>query len=135
MASSAAAGLTVLVIEEQRAVRKIIEQIMNTIGIDFVEMAEDAKEAIDWLNEGGVKFDLIVVSHHMEKMGGMEFCKTIRAAKDKFYHDTPVILASAEKTDDLLEEAKTIAVNNVLQKPFSPLDMKKEIEKIVGFAL
>lgn len=135
MGSKATINLTVLVVEEQRAVRKIIEQIFNTIGISFVELAEDGNEALAWLDEGGLKFDLIVCDHHMEKISGVEFCKKVRAAEGKYYKDIPIILVSGEKTDDLVAEVKSLGVPSVLQKPFSPLAMKQEIEKTIGFAL
>lgn len=135
MGSNTAINLTVLVVEEQRAVRKIIEQIFNTIGINFVELAEDGNEALAWLDEGGLKFDLIVCDHHMEKIDGIEFCKKVRAAEGKYYQDVPIIMVSGERTDDLVEEVKAIGVPSVLQKPFSPAAMKTEIEKTIGFAL
>ncbi len=135
MASKNSIGLTVLVIEEQRAVRKIIEQIFNTIGFDFVELAEDGNEALSWLEEGGLKFDILVTDHHMEKMGGLEFSKKVREAQGTYYQDLPIILLTSDLTETLQDEAKALGVNNILQKPFSPLSMKQEIEKIIGFTL
>ncbi|MCW9036119.1 MAG: response regulator [Rhodospirillales bacterium] len=135
MASKNSVGLTVLVIEEQRAVRKIIEQIFNTIGFDFVELAEDGNEALSWLEEGGLKFDILVTDHHMDKMGGIEFSQKVRAAQGTYYQDLPIILLTSDSVEDLAEEAKTVGISNILQKPFSPMSMKQEIEKIIGFAL
>ncbi len=74
------AGVRVLVIDDNRTNRRILEGLLKSWGMEptVVPGAEEALAALDGCNENGHSFQLIVTDMHMPKMDGFGLVEKIK---------------------------------------------------------
>jgi CheY-like chemotaxis protein len=118
--------MQILVVEDQDAIRSMIETLVSGRGHDVVAVNNGAKaiEAALRLTPDVVLLDL----HLPGQYDGFAVCEALRAnAKTK---DVPVVVISAH--DDTAARARAIGVGATAfyGKPFSPMALLNELEKI-----
>ncbi|MBN1119695.1 MAG: response regulator [Anaerolineae bacterium] len=74
--------------------------------------------------------DLIVTDYAMPDMNGLKMVDEIRQAG----YDTPVILITAEGSENIAVEALRRGIMDYFVKPFDPLDMLESVRRILGAA-
>jgi two-component system cell cycle sensor histidine kinase/response regulator CckA len=79
MAANEAKGPTVLVVDDQAAIRSIERRVLETHGYHVLE-AEGAREAIDLLS-GGTTLDLLIADLDMPEVRGEEMVSRIRKTR------------------------------------------------------
>lgn len=128
--------LRVMVIDDQEVMRKIIRRLLREIGINTVETAENGATALEKLRTRLENFpDLIVCDLHMEEMSGTEFVHKLRRSKDVTNSEVPVVILTGESEELVLDVARQVGANAVLQKPVSAQVMRQTIELAVGYQL
>ncbi len=122
--------LTVMIIDDQKAMRSILRQLLNDAGIYDIIEGENGENALDVLGKAGdARPDVIVCDLHMDRMDGMEFVNRLRRNKDI----TPVLMLTGD-TDRLMRDVSLqIGVAKFLNKPISSADLFKEICAAVGY--
>ncbi|HEX2208049.1 MAG TPA: ATP-binding protein [Longimicrobium sp.] len=109
-ASAGALPRTVLVAEDNPALRRVIRHALERAGIEAV-IAPDGEAALqEWERRSGT-VDLVVTDVVMPKMGGREVVARVRAERP----DCPVLLISGYEDPREWAEAAGLTV---LQKPF-----------------
>jgi two-component system chemotaxis response regulator CheY len=103
-----------LVIDDSRAVRRIIGRIMNELGYEVIE-AGDGLEGLAMLEEHGVP-DIVLVDWNMPEMNGLEFIKAARAIPA--YYDMPIMMVTTETEMEKMAQAFVAGVNEYVMKPF-----------------
>ncbi len=81
---------TILVVEDEQAIRELLIDLLGNFGYHAVG-AESAEKALDLLNV--VAPDLILTDVHMGAMSGIELCKHVKS--DPRYEFTPVVVLTA----------------------------------------
>ena len=81
-----------LVVDDSRATRRIISDIMRRLGYEVTE-AGTGREALERLNESGAP-DVVLVDWNMPVMDGLEFIKAVRAV-DAFAN-LPLMMVTTE---------------------------------------
>jgi CheY-like chemotaxis protein len=118
--------MQILVVEDQDAIRSMIETLVSGRGHDVVAVSNGAKaiEAALRLTPDVVLLDL----HLPGQYDGFAVCEALRA-NDKT-KDVPVVVISAR--DDTAARARAIGVGATAfyGKPFSPMALLNELEKI-----
>ncbi|MFC0771491.1 hypothetical protein [Terrimonas alba] len=87
--------------------------------------AEDTVEAMSSLKTTG-EIECILIDIDYQTEQNLNF---ILHLKDSFLYQCPVIVLSSHK--DIYDSNKPANVESVFYKPFDPLDLKKEIDKII----
>ena len=86
-------------------------------------------EALQVLEKSGAGADMIVTDYLMPYMNGIELLKAVRST----YGRLPVVvLMTAYGSQKVLAEALQNGCNGFLEKPFTPAQLYKEIERIYG---
>jgi len=125
--------LSVLVIDDQRAMRKILRQLLESITIRNVTEAANGQEALDILSTYGDTCDLIMCDLMMDKMDGLEFCNAVRRDENLRKRHIPILLLTAERDNLILDVVRQVGATAIAHKPISAPELKMVIERLVGF--
>ena len=121
-------GKTVLVAEDNAALRRVIAFALKGCGFEATTAADGAEA---WEIAKDQSFDLIVSDQQMPNMTGLELIEKLRSSATNA--KTPVILLTAK---GLELEAQTLreryGVSAMLHKPFSPSQLGSLAEELVG---
>ncbi len=113
-----------LVIDDSRAVRSIIREILKGFGFDVVEAA-NGREALDRLREMD-HADLALVDWNMPEMNGLEFVRAVRA--ESIYDDMPMMMVTTESDMTNMILALESGANEYVMKPFTRDVLREKIE-------
>lgn len=105
-----------LVIDDSRAMRKILRRILDQQGFEVTEAA-NGQEALDVIRAEGAP-DLALVDWNMPVMDGLEFVTTLRA--DESYRDVTLMMVTTESEYAQVVRALAAGAHDYLLKPFTP---------------
>jgi two-component system, chemotaxis family, chemotaxis protein CheY len=115
-----------LVIDDSRAVRRIIGAIMKELGYEVLE-AGHGLEGLAQLETHGTP-DVILVDWNMPEMNGLEFIKAARA--NPRYHDVPIMMVTTETETEKMAQAFIAGVNEYVMKPFDKVCLLEKLQLI-----
>jgi two-component system, cell cycle sensor histidine kinase and response regulator CckA len=119
----AAAGLTVLVADDEHAVRRFAVRILEGEGFAVVE-AQDGAEALDAIRSGSISFHVVVSDIVMPRLNGVELMKALASSHPYL----PVILMSGYATT-ALKDLGIAPPCSMLIKPFPPDLLLAEVRR------
>ncbi|MBU1170150.1 MAG: response regulator [Proteobacteria bacterium] len=108
-------GLKVLVVDDSRAVVKIISDVLYELEITIVT-ASDGQQAWDLIQDESLEFDMVITDLNMPVMGGEDLCKKIRGI-DRLKMIPVIILTSQSDRATEIRIFRTGASDFVV-KPF-----------------
>ncbi len=116
---------TILVVEDDKMIRKLIKIYLNKAGYEVVE-AEDGEEAKEvFLTEHPC---LIILDLMLPKLSGEEFCTWVR---EQERNEVSIIMLSAKsRTEDKINGLK-IGADDYIVKPFEPEELLAHIEAVL----
>jgi two-component system, chemotaxis family, chemotaxis protein CheY len=106
--------MRVLVVDDSRAIRRIIGDIMKQIGFEVSE-AGNGVEALQRLDEEDTP-DIVLIDWNMPEMNGLELIKAIRANPN--FSDLPLMMVTTETEMERMALAFMAGVNEYVMKPF-----------------
>lgn len=118
----------VLVIEDDRIQLHLLRNYFTQQGFE-TSVANNGEEALKTYLEFRPR--IIVTDNYMEPMGGIEFCKTLRATADG--HFVYIILITSDKDPELMKQAFKIGVNDFLAKPINHDELDARILGAIRF--
>ncbi|MFZ2448852.1 MAG: sigma-54 dependent transcriptional regulator [Syntrophobacteraceae bacterium] len=124
MAKDGNAGGKILVVDDERGMRELLEMLLHKEGYD-VRCAADGREALDLLRAG--PFDLVITDIRMKPINGLEVLKQCKAISPR----TVVIMISAYASTELAVEAMNEGAYDYFPKPFN----NEEILSVISHAL
>ncbi len=104
-----------LVIDDSRAVRMIIGQILREIGMDVFEAA-NGEEALEQLNRHP-DVELLLVDWNMPRMNGFDFIRAVRS--ERAYDGVRILMVTSECQGAQVSQALNAGANEYLMKPFN----------------
>ncbi len=123
-----AAKLSVVVVDDQKAMRSLVHASLKEMGCHRVRECADGIEALRELHVSPCH--LVISDLNMPRMDGLGLLRAVRA--DPQVAKTAFILLTSRGEMDLVKEAIALGVNNYIRKPFSMADLRKKIEAVVG---
>ena len=105
-----------LIIDDSRAMRRILRQIVEPLGFRILE-AGDGQEGLDRLGEHYPDVELTLVDWNMPVMNGLEFVKTVRA--DTQYQQMKIAMVTTETEPAQMARALMAGVDEFVMKPFT----------------
>jgi two-component system, chemotaxis family, chemotaxis protein CheY len=117
---------TILVVDDSPTIRKILSFILRKQDYIIAE-AEDGIDAMEKLSH--VQADLILVDLNMPNMDGIEFAKNLRS--NYYYMDTPIIMLTTTRDEDLKKNAFDAGINLFLNKPIQPNILLYKVESLL----
>ncbi len=118
--------MQILVVEDQDSIRRMIEALVSARGHKVVAVSSGAKAlemAIQTIP------DIVLLDLHLPgQYDGFDVCKRLRATPST--QNVPVVIISAKDDAQTRAEAQKIGATAYYGKPFSPMALLKEIEKL-----
>ncbi len=124
--SRAAAGILVLVVDDEVAVRRFAVRVLELEGYGVVE-AGDGMEALELIKQGSTLVEVVVTDIVMPRLNGVELMQALSVS----HPDLPVILMSGYATDALTELGIAVPCA-MLGKPFPPERLLEEVRRCIA---
>jgi PAS domain S-box-containing protein len=124
--SMTARGETVLVAEDERAVRALASRILRKRGYHVLE-ATDGVEALEIARQHEGRIDLLLTDIVMPIMGGRELAEQLRSARPT----SKVLFMSGYMDDALLQRGVEQGVGSLLEKPFTPDGLAAKVREVL----
>ena len=104
-----------LVIDDSKAMRIILKQIVQSLG-GTVEEAGNGKEGLEKLKTID-KPDVVLVDWNMPEMNGLDFVRAVRA--NPGYRKLPLMMVTTETESSQMGKALAAGANEYVMKPFT----------------
>jgi CheY-like chemotaxis protein len=105
---------TVLVVEDEEAVRLIVRRVLEAQGYRLIE-ARDGHDALRICSQRGDEIDLVLSDVIMPGMGGRELSRALAATRPRL----PILFMSGYNDDSELAGSDGEPASGVLAKPFT----------------
>ncbi len=115
-----------LVIDDSRAMRTIIGQILRSLGYEVAD-AGNGREGLERVRSQGPP-DLILVDWNMPEMNGLEFVRNLRSQRE--YDHVRVMMVTTETEMKRMSEALDQGVNEYVMKPFTRDVILQKLEQM-----
>jgi two-component system chemotaxis response regulator CheY len=119
--------LTVLVVDDNAFMRKVVRNLLNNIGVKKIFEAADGIAGIEAIRH--VSPDVVVLDWKMPLLNGPEFVRIVRSPGVFPLPDLPIIMLTAHGERRRVVEAVRIGVNEFLCKPVSA---KALLERLIS---
>ncbi len=118
--------MRILVVEDQDSIRRMIEALVQARGYKVMAAASGVK-ALDMVSVE--RPDLVLLDLMMPgQFDGFEVCRRLRA--EAATQSIPIIVITAMDDDAARRRATEAGANAFYTKPFSPIALLKEIERL-----
>jgi len=119
------ADTTILVVDDESRMRKLIKDFFKIKGYEILEAA-DGEEALKIFEEQGNRINIILLDVMMPKLDGWSVLRQIRQISN-----VPIVMLTArgEEQDELF--GFELGVDEYISKPFSPKILVARVEAIL----
>lgn len=129
--------LTFLLVDDNRFVLKILQDVLKILGAGQVITAENGVEAIEFLSaqQGpyGCPVDMVISDLIMAPIDGHLLFKWIRQGKESPNRFLPFIMMSGAADTDSVEKARDGGANEFLAKPFSAQSVSDRVLEVIDY--
>ncbi|UQA55915.1 response regulator [Polyangium aurulentum] len=120
--------MRVLVCEDQDAIRRMIETLVGSSGHEVVGVATGAK-AVELASTE--RFDILLLDLMLPgALDGFDVCARLRGQDAT--KDLPIFVISAMDDSESRDRAKSAGATAFYGKPFRPLELLKDIQRVAG---
>lgn len=122
--------LKVLVIDDERFMRKMIRGMLADIGITEIYEAADAKAGLEETLRN--RPHVVLCDIFLPGPDGLSYLGWLRESPIRAASTTPVIMVTAEKSQDTVLIAKNLKADGYLIKPISTLAVQRAISRALS---
>ncbi|MEM7030690.1 MAG: response regulator [Chloroflexota bacterium] len=112
--------ITVMVIDDEIHMRRLIGRMLNSVGFEVIQAASGS-EALQLLEDGQKKPDVITCDISMPDMNGFEILAVLRNNAE--WATIPIIMLTAMGQLSDADKAREMGANAYITKPFSVLSL------------
>ncbi len=105
-----------LVVDDSGSARTIVARILDSLGMDEIAEADNARSALELLEEGELP-DVALVDWHMPVMNGFQFVCTVRERVS--WRRMTIMMMTTENEHDEIVHALAAGATEYLIKPFT----------------
>jgi two-component system chemotaxis response regulator CheY len=124
----AAAALKVLIVDDQRSVRRVTRLALENFGVRMIHEAENGVAALQKALSQPI--DLIISEFSMPEMDGLGLLRAVRG--HPAVRKLPFILITRRGDRELVVVAAKAGVNDYLVKPFTEAVLRHKVEEVIG---
>ena len=117
--------LKVLLVEDNPHFRTFVRSLLEALGVEEIEEAQDGGEALEILKS--YRADLAFLDWKMDGIDGVECVRRIRKGDDTVNRFLPIIMLTGYTEDRLVDEARQAGVSGFLGKPISAKSLFSKI--------
>src|SRR5690349_11771207 len=122
--------LSVLVVDDNAFMRKVVRSLLNNIGVKKVYEAPDGIAGLEQVR--AVYPDVVILDWEMPLLNGPEFVRIVRSPGVFPLPDIPIIMLSSYGERRRIVEAVRLGVNEFLCKPVSAKTLADRLVSIVA---
>jgi DNA-binding NtrC family response regulator len=120
-------AVRVLIVEDDPAQRRILEEMIRRFGCDPMPV-DGGTKAIEVLkSHSGGTIELVILDLNMPGMGGLEFLERLQSIRG----DLPVIVQTAQGSIETVIKAMRAGADDFVVKPISPERLKISIQNLL----
>lgn len=127
MAQTEQVHATVLVVDDESALRELASMILQDMGLKVL-VAADGVDGLEVLQKQRDEIDLILLDMTMPRMGGEEFYKQMRTSMP----DLPVIVSSGYAEEDIRSRFEASERIDFVQKPYHPEKLADKVASLLS---
>lgn len=121
-------NLQVLVIDDDLEVVRLIESVLEGMGITKIHRATDGEEALTLFQSStGQRLDLVICDWSMPKLSGLDLLREIRSKNSGI----PFLMVTGKATEDAVLAAKEHGASAYVTKPFSIDAMERKVRALI----
>ena len=121
--------MRILVVDDMSLTRRVLVNMLKSLGYDTVFESEDGEKAIQLLLNPNSKIDLLITDWLMPVIDGLTLTKLVRANKQT--QDLPIIMLTIIDDKEKIVEAYKYKVNDYILKPFTIDVIKAKVENVL----
>ncbi len=121
-----------LIVDDSASMRKLVRALMNGLGAENIIEAEDGAVALKIFDAH--QFDLVLTDWKMEPVDGLALAKNLRSDARLEVCNVPIILMTAFLDKNLIDNARSVGINEVMAKPISANMIRDKLQAIYGKA-
>jgi len=122
---------SILLVNDCKFIRTILERILQRLGYQNLCMAVDGLEALHLLRSQPI--DLVITDYHMPEMDGTDLFQSMQ--QDPVLAKIPVLLISGVPTEKFATQALAMVIQSTLNKPFRAEQLDQEIQSLLTQSL
>jgi PAS domain S-box-containing protein len=119
-------GETVLIVDDERALIALAEEIIAELGYEPVGF-DSSSAALEAFRAAPERFDVVLTDESMPDLVGTELAQAIRRLRPAI----PIILMTGYGGPQLANRAADIGVNEVLRKPLHRRDLAESLARVL----
>ena len=121
--------LSVLVVDDESFMRRLLVRALGEISIKNVFDAADGAQALKMIKTMGSEIDIVLCDLNMPKMDGFEFVQELRKISDPVQAGIPVLIVSGNSDEQSVRNALGLGINGFLVKPVNASTLEQKINK------
>lgn len=121
---------TILIVEDEEACATTLEIALWDIHGVAVEMVTNGRAAMELLGREDVQLEVLITDLQLPGMDGFELIERVRA--HPAYQAVPVLVISGDGQPDTPDRVRRLGVQGHFLKPYSPLEVRKTLERILN---
>lgn len=118
----------ILIVDDSEMNREILTEMLG--GEYEILEACNGKEAITVMNKSNTDIALVLLDMVMPEMNGIEVLDVMK--KNNWLADIPVIMISAEDSDEVIHSAYELGVTEFIRRPFDQLIVQKRCQNVIN---
>ncbi len=118
--------LSILVVEDEDAIRDMLVMVLEQAGFEVTEVASAEKAQMGLSHNTP---DLILLDWMLPGISGIEFARRLK--KDDAFRDIPIILLTARGEEEDKVRGLEIGADDYVTKPFSPKELVARINAVM----
>jgi two-component system, chemotaxis family, chemotaxis protein CheY len=115
-----------LLVDEKRTSTRLIRDLFLRLGVNDVQAAHNAEDALGMLKEK--KYGLVLADWNLEPMSGLHLLRAVKG--DEKLCRTPVLITAVHLTCEQVVLARRTGADAVILKPFLASALRSKIEEI-----
>lgn len=125
-------NLGVLLAEDDDFTRMMLQRLLEDLGPRAVWAASDGDEALRLLAEHGKDVDVVICDLEMPGRGGLELLLALRSAEGGRFANLPVIVLTAHREAEVVQQAIVFGIAGYLVKPVSKQELVHRLTLAAG---
>jgi len=130
MARNVFETLTVLVVDDSKHMRMLMQSLLHALGVYQILMASDGEEA--WSKYLQHKPDVVITDAAMTPTDGFVLTKRLRDAEKDTLGHIPIIMISAHTEMSAIKKAKEIGITEFIRKPLAARPLYERLLAVVN---
>lgn len=120
--------MKLLIVDDSTMLRDMLTYALNEGGYNDITEAVDGVDGLQKASED--TFDLVITDVNMPNKDGISFVKDLRAMPQ--YKDTPILVLTTERGDDMKSKGKEAGATGWIVKPFVPDQLLKAVNIVLS---